>query len=80
MSNRHELFLQPYVKKLIRLELHRMQSAKKSPVVASKNAILKRVYEDINFALEQLESDGIITHSENVNGIFLYKFRDSKKD
>lgn len=78
MSDKYTLFLQPYVKKLIREELSRRQSASKSPVVASKNEIMKQVHEDINCALEQLENDGIITHSENVNGIYLYRFKDKK--
>ncbi len=80
MSSKYKLFFEPYLKRLIREELDRVQAASIVPTVASKHVIMKRIHEDVSKALDQMEADGIITHSENVNGIYLYKFKERKAD
>lgn len=73
-------YLQPYVYNVIRAVLKERDEARKSPVVAIHNEIVKRVLEDVRVTISEMESDGVVAHSENVNGIYLYRINKELKN
>ena len=64
---------QPYLYALIKEECQRMKDSHRVPVVASEQAIYRKVHEDVAEALTALKADGIIKSYENVNKIQMYQ-------
>lgn len=50
-----------------------MKDSHRAPVVASEQAIYRKVHEDMAEALAALKADGIIKSYENVNKIQMYQ-------
>ncbi len=66
-------YLQPYVYNVVRSIIKERQESGKFPYVAIHNDILRKIHEDIMVTISEMETDGVIAHSENVNGIYLYR-------
>lgn len=65
--------LHPYLYKIIHDKVQSRIRNRVSPYVAIANEVKAAVMEDVSVALEEMEADGLITRSENVNGIALYR-------
>lgn len=66
-------YLQPYVYQVIREIIEKRKTDKKAPYVAMRNAVHSQIISDIKDTIAELETDGLLAHSENVNGIELYR-------
>lgn len=73
-------YLQPYVYNVIRDVLKEREEQHKAPVVAIHNEVVKRILEDIKCTISEMESDGVVAHCENVNGIYLYRIKKELKN
>ncbi len=73
-------YLQPYVYNVIRALLREREISHTVPIVASHHEVLKRVLDDVRNTISELEDDGVLGHSENVNGIFLYRINRELKN
>lgn len=66
-------YLQPYVYQVIREIIEQRRNNKKVPCVAIHNDVMSRIISDIRETIGELESAGLVAHSQNVNGIELYR-------
>lgn len=66
-------YLQPYVYNVIRAIQKEREKQHRAPVVAIHNEVVKRILEDVRVTISEMEADGVVTHCENVNGIYLYR-------
>ncbi len=66
-------YLQPYIYNIVCAMLKEREVSHTVPIVASHNEVLKRVLDDVRDTISELEDDGVLGHSENVNGIYLYR-------
>lgn len=71
-------YLQPYVYQVIREIIEKRKADKKVPVVAIRNEVQSQIIADVMATIEELEAAGLVAHSNNINGIELY--RDIAKD
>lgn len=46
---------------------------RKFPYIAIRTEINAKVLSDIRATIDELEADGLVSHSENINGIELYR-------
>ncbi len=65
--------LHPYLYEIIHDLVQKRIADKKYPYVAIANEVKAKVISDVSLALREMEEDGLITHSDNVNGIALYR-------
>lgn len=70
--------LQSYLYGLIKKEVQRMEEENRAPFFANKRELLKIVNNDIDESMIELEKDGLIKISSNINGITLYKLIERK--
>ena len=73
-------YLHPYLYEIIHDQVKKRIEAKRVPYVAIANEVKAQVISDVMIALEEMEQDGLITHSENINGIALYRPLKEKED
>lgn len=73
-------YLHPYLYEIIHDQVELRVSDKKFPYVAIANEVKSKVMSDVAKALDEMEQDGLITHSENINGIALYRPLKQKED
>ena len=66
-------YLQPYNYNIVRSIIKERQDAGKFPYVAIHNDVMRKVHEDIAATISEMEIDGVVAHSENVNGVYLYR-------
>ena len=50
-----------------------------APFVAIEPEIIKIVISDVKATIEELEQDGLLYHSENINGIKMFREKDESK-
>lgn len=67
------LYLQPYVYQLIKELVKQRKVDKKVPYVAIRNELHSKIISDIKETIDELEAGGLVAHSENINGIELYR-------
>lgn len=65
--------LHPYLYEIIHDHVKQRIADKKFPYVAIANEVKAKVMSDVTAALMEMEEEGLITHSDNVNGIALYR-------
>ena len=71
--------LQPYIYEIV----HRLISLRKeqrlAPFVAIEPEIIKIVISDVRATIEEMEQDGLFSHSENINGIKMFREKEESK-
>lgn len=71
--------LQPYIYEIV----HRLIGIRKeqhlAPFVAIEPEIIKIVISDVKATVEEMEQDGLFTHSENINGIKMFREKEEPK-
>ncbi len=71
--------LQPYIYEIV----HRLIGIRKelhlAPFVAIEPEIIKIVISDVKATIEEMEQDGLFTHSENINGIKMFREKEESK-
>lgn len=71
--------LQPYIYEIV----HRLIGIRKeqhlAPFVAIEPEIIKIVISDVKATIEEMEQDGLFTHSENINGIKMLREKEEPK-
>lgn len=72
--------LHPYLYEIIHDLVQKRIADKKFPYVAIANDVKAKVISDVSIALSEMEEEGLITHSDNVNGIALYRPLKEKED
>lgn len=72
--------LHPYLYEIIHDLVQKRIADKKFPYVAIANEVKAKVISDVSIALSEMEEEGLITHSDNVNGIALYRPLKEKED
>lgn len=65
--------LQPYIYGVIKDECQRVEESHIAPVVATERAIFDRVKADVQKAIDELDADGLINKSINVNHMAMYR-------
>ncbi len=65
--------LHPYLYQIIHDLVKKRITDKKFPYVTTANEVKAKVMSDVTTALSEMEEEGLIIHSENVNGIALYR-------
>lgn len=50
-----------------------------APFVAIEPEIIKIVISDVRATIEELEQDGLLYHSENINGIKMFREKEEPK-
>lgn len=65
--------LQPYLYKLIKAEAKKLEDAHVAPAYVSKVIITNIIQSEVDFALQALKEDGLISESHNINRIPMYK-------
>lgn len=73
-------YLHPYLYEIIHDQVKKRIDDRKFPYVATAHEVKAQVISDVIVALDEMEQDGLITHSENVNGIALYRPLKEKED
>lgn len=66
-------YLHPYLYEIVHDLVQQRVAEKKYPFVAIANDVRAKVLSDVSIALDEMEHDGLITHSSNINGIALYR-------
>lgn len=66
-------YLQPYVYQMIRELVEQRRTDMKVPYVAIRNELHAKIMSDIKETIDELETAGLVAHSENINGIELYR-------
>lgn len=66
-------YLQPYIYNIVRSIIKERQKSGKFPYVAMHNEVMRKIHEDVAATISEMETDCVIAHSENVNGIYLYR-------
>lgn len=66
-------YLQPYLYQVIREAIECRRMSKKFPYLAIHNEIMSRINADMKATIDEMEADGILGHSENINGIYMYR-------
>lgn len=66
-------YLQPYVYQIIKELVKQRKVDNKVPYVAIRNELHSKIISDIKETIEELEAGGLVAHSENINGIELYR-------
>lgn len=72
--------LHPYLYEIIHDIVQKRISEKKFPYVAIANDVMAMVRSDVLSSLDEMEQEGLITHSQNVNGVALYRPLKEKED
>ncbi len=72
--------LHPYLYEIIHDLVQKRMAEKKVPYVAIANEVMATVRADVLASLDEMEDEGLITHSQNVNGIALYRTLKQKED
>ena len=70
--------LQPFILKIIKEELVRVEEAKRAPVSASHNVVMRAVHTATEKAIEKLKDDGLISSYDNINKIPMYQIVERK--
>lgn len=73
-------YLHPYLYEIIHDLVRQRIDGKKAPYVAIMNEIRVKIMSDVSVALDEMERDGLITHSENLNGVGLYRILEERGD
>lgn len=73
-------YLHPYLYEIIHDQVQKRVTDKKYPYVAIINDLMAAVRSDITVALEEMVNDGLISRSENINGIGLFRPLKQKED
>lgn len=73
-------YLHPYLYEIVHNLVKGRIDDKIFPYVASLNLVKQQVITDVITSLKEMESEGLITTSENVNGIALYRPLKEKED
>lgn len=66
-------YLQPYVYQVIREMIDKRKTDKIAPYVANRNEVCAKIISDIKETISELEAERLVAHSENINGIELYR-------
>lgn len=67
------IMLQPYIYEIIRSMVKDRQDRLVFPYIAVETEIMRQVQQDVKDTLDEMESDGLITHHENLNGIRMFR-------
>lgn len=73
-------YLHPYLYEIIHDQVQKRMADKKFPYVAIANEVQSAVINDVKIALEEMANDGLISRSENINGIGLFRPLKQKED
>lgn len=73
-------YLQPYVYQVIREIIEKRKADMKVPVVAIRHEVHNMIIADVMMTIKELEAAGLIAHSQNVNGIELYRRGENADD
>lgn len=73
-------YLQPYIYNVVKDVIKKRMDDAKFPYVAIQTEVMRIVREDIIASIRELEEDGVLGHSENVNGIYLYRVNKKLED
>lgn len=73
-------YLQPYVYQVIREIIEKRKADMKVPVVAIRHEVHNMIIADVMTTINELEAAGLIVHSQNVNGIELYRRGENADD
>lgn len=73
-------YLQPYVYQVIREIIEKRKADMKAPVVAIRHEVHNMIIADVMTTINELEAAGLIAHSQNVNGIELYRRGENADD
>lgn len=65
--------LHPYLYEIIHDQVKKRIDEKKFPYVAIETEIKAKIMSDIATSLDEMVAEGLITRSENINGIGLYR-------
>lgn len=66
-------YLHPFLYEIIHNLVAERMKQKKFPYVAIENDIFHRIRAEIERSLEEMKADGLISRSENINGIGLFR-------
>ena len=73
-------YLHPYLFEKIHDLVKERVDSHKFPFVAIENDVMAQIRADIKQSLVEMEQDGLIKRSENINGIGLYRPLKEKDD
>mgnify|MGYP007016818332 FL=1 len=71
--------LQPYIYEIAHRLINIRKEQRLAPFVAIEPEIIKIVISDVKATIEELEQDGLLYHSENINGIKMFREKDESK-
>lgn len=74
------IMLQPYLYDIIRKYVDERVKSKVFPFIATENQIYAHVLRDVKETLAEMETDGLVCHSENINAVKLYRPIDNETD
>lgn len=66
-------YLHPYLYEIVHDIVQKRISDKKFPYVATGNDVKSKVLEDVTKSLDEMEAEGLLSRSNNINGIGLYR-------
>ena len=70
--------LQPFIYKIIKNELAKVEEMHHAPVSRSHHVVIGAVQAAAQKAIEQLKADGLITSYENINKVPMYQIVERK--
>lgn len=71
--------LQPYIYEIVHRLIGIWKEQHLAPFVAIEPEIIKIVISDVKATIEEMEQDGLFTHSENINGIKMFREKEESK-
>lgn len=71
--------LQPYIYEIVHRLINIRKEQRLAPFVATEPEIIKIVVSDVKATIEEMEQDGLFSHSENINGIRMFREREETK-
>jgi hypothetical protein len=71
--------LQPYIYEIVHRLINIRKEQRLAPFIAIEPEIIKIVISDVKATIEELEQDGLLYHSENINGIKMFREKDESK-
>lgn len=71
--------LQPYIYEIVHRLINLRKEKRLAPFVAHEQEIIKTIISDVRATIEELEQDGLFTHSENINGIKMFREKEAPK-
>ncbi len=74
------IMLQPYLYEVIRNLVDSRVKDKVFPYIATENKIYEQIRRDISETINEMEADGLICHSENINGIRMFRPIENETD